>query len=53
MATAPLSERLNVAVTEEMKADIRKIMDRRGVKESDVVRAAVSYYVKREQKPRS
>lgn len=52
MATAPFSERLNVAITEEMKAGIRRVMDRRGARESEVVRAAVAYYLKREQKPR-
>jgi hypothetical protein len=49
MATQPLSKRINVAITEEMKARILALGERRATKESDIVRRAIEAYLRKEE----
>ena len=47
----PLSERLNVHVTPTMKARVAALMEKQGRRaESDVVRAALTAYLNKEER---
>lgn len=50
MATAPKNKRINVAVTEDVKIRVLNLAERKAMNESDIVRAALNYYLNREEK---
>jgi predicted transcriptional regulator len=50
MASTPLAARVNVQITDDMKARVVRLADKQGRKESEVVRAALLAYLNKEEK---